>query len=136
MADWREGSSKPKSKGKPAGPPQPSSKAPKDPSDWRSRKRGEANAGNSRSDKAYLQGGKTKGPKNIGILNLLLLALVILVASFVAIIGCQPTKTPMMHLTTLEHEDSLWLPNAFAMEDRNNFEFTNYIVISSHTLHS
>lgn len=124
MADWREGSSKPKSKGKPAGPPQPSSKAPKDPSDWRSRKRGEANAGNSRSDKAYLQGGKTKGPKNIGILNLLLLALVILVASFVAIIGCQPTKTPMMHLTTLEHEDSLWLPNAFAMEDRNNFEFT------------
>lgn len=121
MADWREGKGKPNTKGKPANSPQPASKAPKDPSDWRGRKKNEPAAGGNRSEKTYLQENKTKGPKNIGILNLLLFALVLLVGSFIAIIGCQPTKTPMMHLATLEHDDSLWAPNAYAQEDRSNF---------------
>lgn len=121
MADWREGKSKPKSKSKPASSPPPASKAPKDPSDWRGRKKHEQAAGGHRSDKTYLQENKPKGPKHIGILNLLLFALVLLVGSFIAIIGCQPTKTPMMHLATFEHDDSLWGPNAFAQEDRSNF---------------
>ncbi|MFN3148367.1 hypothetical protein [Bremerella sp.] len=120
MADWREGKSKPKSKDKPASSPQPAPHAPKDPSDWRGRKKNEP-SGSHRSDKTYLQENKSKGPKHVGILNLLLFALVLLVGSFIAIIGCQPTKTPMMHLATLEHDDSLWAPNAFAQEDRNNF---------------
>ncbi|PQO38953.1 hypothetical protein C5Y96_03515 [Blastopirellula marina] len=121
MADWREGKGKPNTKGKPAHSPQPASKPSSDPSDWRGRRKNDPATGGHRSDKTYLQDNKAKGPKNIGILNLLLFALVLLVGSFIAIIGCQPTKTPMMHLTTLEHDDSLWAPNAFAQEDRNNF---------------
>jgi len=121
MADWREGKGKPRSKGKPAQTPQPTPKAPKDPSDWRARRKNESAAAADRSDKTYLQENKPKGPKHIGLLNLLLIALVLLVGAFIIIIARQPTTTPMMHLATLEHDDSLWAPNAFALEDLNNF---------------
>lgn len=121
MADWREGKAKPNPKGKPAKTPKPSAKAPKDPTDWRARKKKEPASAGSRSDKTYLHGDKPKGPKNIGILNLLLFVLVLLVGSFIAIIGCQPTTTPMMHLATIEYDDSLWDPNAFSKEDLENF---------------
>lgn len=131
MADWREGKGKPNPKGKPASSPQPATKPPSDPSDWRGRKKNEPATGGQRSDKTYLKEDKVKGPKNVGILNLLLFALVLLVGSFIAIIGCQPTKTPMMHLTTLEHDDSLWSPNAYAQEDRNNFTLSMEVSASN-----
>ncbi len=123
MADWREGKGKrkPTAKGKPAHTPPPTPPAPKDPSDWRGRKKSDPAGSAQRSDKTYLQENKPKGPKNIGILNLLIFVLVLLVGSFIAIIGCQPTKTPIMHLATLEHDDSLWAPNAYSQEDLNNY---------------
>lgn len=120
MANWREGSGgKPKpKKQKPSS--SPAAQTPEKGSDWRARQKGRSqDSGNS--GKAYLQENTRKGPKNIGILNLLLFALAILVASFIAIIGCQPTKTPMLHLATLQHDDALWAPNAYAQEDRENF---------------
>ncbi|GAA4427541.1 VWA domain-containing protein [Bremerella cremea] len=124
MADWREGAGKPKKpQRKPANDPQPTpAKPPRDPSDWRGKKRGEpAPTGQRASEKSYLRENKSNGPKNIGVLNLLLFSLAILTGSFIAIIGCQPTKTPMLHMATLEHDDPLWAPNAFALEDLNNF---------------
>lgn len=120
MADWREGAGKPKPR-KPKNTPQPTAKSPKEPTGWRDRRKSEGDQGGKKSGKAYLQDNTRKGPKNIGILNLLLFALVVLVGSFVAIIGCQPTKTPMFYMATLQHDDPLWEPNAYAQEDRENF---------------
>ncbi|MBI1249265.1 hypothetical protein GC197_15650 [bacterium] len=115
MADWREGADNSKSNDQ----SRSGDSSSRNPSDWRKGKRGESNSG--KSEKTYFQEKKSGVPKNIGILNLLLLALVTLIASFVSIVGCQPTKTPMLHLATIQHEDSLWAPNAYALEDRANF---------------
>lgn len=120
MANWREGSGKPKPTGKGGKTPSPGANPPSDAADWRGKKTAPRES-SARSGKTYLNEETRKGPRNVGILNLLLLVLVILVGSFIAIIGCQPTKTPMLHLAVLEHDDALWEPNAYAAEDRENF---------------
>ncbi|MEX1041301.1 MAG: hypothetical protein WDZ51_11750 [Pirellulaceae bacterium] len=125
MANWREGSNKPNPRGSkpPKATPPPAAKAEaKKPGDWRGKKGATEPAPADSKRRTYLDDKKKSGPRNIGILNVLLLLLVTLVISFVTILGCQPTKVPMMHLAGIHYDDPLWQPNAYGQEDRDNFK--------------
>jgi len=125
MADWREGSKSNKSNPNRSEPAKSKSKgSPKRQSDWRGKKAAAENDPQGGHSKKYLSGDDSKPRKNLTILNSLILLLVILVGAFIAYISNLPTQTPVLHMAILQHDDPLWHPNGYAIEDRENFKLS------------